>query len=135
MPQKRQKTLSCSSLEVYRRAQKGRRRVHGWQQRAGNSVLGEKFEKFRDCSCNKANRFSKGFPYYFQQVFQQPEEREGRFEGETVLKSSFSRRTFARLVGAAAGSASVPSFATAAETALTGTSTGRMIFPQGFMWG
>lgn len=50
------------------------------------------------------------------------------------MKSSFSRRTFARLVGAVVGSASVPLFA-ATGTEPPGSRTGRMIFPEGFLWG
>src|SRR5215472_2384263 len=55
--------------------------------------------------------------------------------GETVLKNSFSRRTFARLVGAAVGSTSVPPFAAAAQIASHATAPVRMLFPRGFLWG
>ena len=51
------------------------------------------------------------------------------------MKNSFSRRTFARLIGAAAGSASVPSFATAAQAKASVHPAARMAFPQGFLWG
>jgi beta-glucosidase len=51
------------------------------------------------------------------------------------LISSFSRRTFARLVAALAGSASVPAAWAEPKTAAPETQARPRIFPQGFLWG
>ncbi len=52
------------------------------------------------------------------------------------MNSTFSRRSFAQLLGATAGAAAIPALGTgAADAQMTAQTSGGLHFPQGFLWG